>query len=133
MPTRKILEKCPSCGSELYVSEMTCTNCDTVIRGRYSGCTFCQLSPEDSRFLEIFVACRGNVKEMERETGLGYWTIRGKLDDIIRELKMEERPAVPEEPKLRRRDILEAVERGELSVAEAEQMLAKLAKKTSSG
>ena len=74
---RKILESCPTCGGEFAVTELTCTVCDTVVRSHYSPCPFCRLAPEDLEFMLIFVRNRGNVKEMERELGVSYWTIRG--------------------------------------------------------
>lgn len=138
---RRMLTTCPSCGGDLYISELTCTSCDTVIRGRYTGCSFCELSDENLRFLELFVVCRGNVKEMERETGLGYWTIRNHLDDAVQALEHAlERHAPrggdaspdagnPGSADAQRRAILEAVERGELSIVEAEQQLAHLTRR----
>ncbi len=126
---RRLLTHCPSCGGDLIVTELSCTTCDTVIRGRYTGCTFCELSDANLRFLEIFVACRGNIKEMERETGLGYWTIRGQVDDLLKTLKLNvEAAATPDQIAARRREILSAVERGELSIVEAERMLVDLTK-----
>jgi hypothetical protein len=136
----QVLRTCPSCGGELIITELSCTTCETVIRGRYTTSAFEQLSAENLRFLELFVASRGNIKEMERETGLGYWTIRGRLDDLIEELHLGRNAAPPEEiappdavappgairppdAKKHRRAILEAVVRGELSVAEAERQL----------
>ena len=80
---RKILEACPTCGSEMIISELTCTTCDTVVRSRYSPCPFCRLAPEDLAFMLLFVRNRGNVKDMERELGVSYWTIRGRLNEII--------------------------------------------------
>jgi hypothetical protein len=125
---RRMPTACPSCGSEMIVTELSCTSCETVVRGRYTGCTFCALPDETLRFLELFVSCRGNIKEMERETGLGYWTIRGRLDDVIRDLQLQLHGEPPLDPKAqRRRAILEAVERGELSPTEAEQQLVGLA------
>jgi len=125
----KVFRTCPSCGGDLIITELSCTSCDTVIRGRYTTSAFEQLSEESLRFLELFVTSRGNIKEMERETGLGYWTIRGHLDDIIEELSSageKGRPAAnagEENTAAQRRAILEAVERGDLSLAEAEQQL----------
>ncbi len=129
MPTR-----CPSCDSEMTVTELTCTACGTAVRGHYDVCPFCQLDEENRRFLEIFITCRGNVKEMERETGLGYWTIRNRLDTVIEQLEAHLKPASPVPPgppkaiPARRREILLAVERGELSIEEAEQQLRALAR-----
>jgi len=124
---RRILTHCPSCGSEMIVTELSCTSCDTVVRGRYTGCTFCALPDENLRFLELFVSCRGNIKEMERETGLGYWTIRGRLDGVIRDLQLQLHGEPPDTTAQRRRAILDAGERGEVAPTEAERMLATLA------
>jgi len=123
---RKILEACPSCGAGLYVSELSCEACETVVRGRWETCAFCRLPIDDLRFLEIFVACRGNVKEMERETGLGYWTIRGRLGDVIERLQLATQAGGPADPADARREVLEAVARGELPADEAERLLARL-------
>lgn len=125
---RKILEKCPSCGGDLEVTRLNCTNCETVITGRYQPCRFCKLSPEHSDFLEAFVKSRGNVKEMERELGISYWTIRNRLNDLIKALGFEVEAAPEEEgdAKDRRKEILEQVDRGELTVAEATTRLAQL-------
>ena len=123
----RLLKQCPSCGSEMIITELSCTQCDTRIQGVYESCSFCELPEDDIRFLEIFVTCRGNIKEMERETGLGYWTIRGQLDDVIVRLReVISAPANAVDIRTRRREILNAVERGELSVNEAEQMLLEL-------
>lgn len=86
---RKILESCPTCGGEFAVTELTCTVCDTVVRSRYSPCPFCRLAPEDLAFLLVFVRNRGNVKEMERELGVSYWTIRGRLTELITAMGLE--------------------------------------------
>ena len=123
---------CPTCGGRTVISEVSCTRCDTVIQGTYTGCRFCTLPDEDLRFLELFIGSRGNLKEMERETGLGYWTIRGKLDDLIKTLRLDPATAAPADTHAERQAILAAVAAGELSVAEAEQRLLALAKRASS-
>jgi hypothetical protein len=125
---RKIIEKCPSCGGDLEVTRLHCTACETVITGRYQLCRFCKLSPEHADFLLAFVKSRGNVKEMERELGTSYWTIRNRLNDLIKALGFEvEAPQEDEgDIKTRRKEILEQVDRGELDVAEATERLAQL-------
>ena len=87
---RKVLERCPSCGGELEVTRMSCTVCDTVIKGHYTPCRFCGLNPAQTRLLEVFVQSRGNVKEMERELGISYWTIRKQVDALIVALGLED-------------------------------------------
>jgi hypothetical protein len=125
---RKILEKCPSCGGDLEVTRLNCTNCDTVITGHYQPCRFCKLSPDHQDFLEAFVKSRGNVKEMERELGISYWTIRSRLNDVIKALGFEvEAPQEDEgDVKHRRKEILEQLDRGEIEVGEATDRLAQL-------
>jgi hypothetical protein len=124
---RKILEQCPTCGSELEVTRLNCTSCETVVLGRYETCRFCRLAPESLHFLETFVRNRGNVKEMERELGISYWTIRSRLTDLIEELGLEAKE-IADEPDLetRQREILQRVRAGEISAAEAAQIIAKL-------
>jgi hypothetical protein len=125
---RKILEKCPSCGGEVTVTRLTCTNCDTVVTGRFQPCRFCKLAPEQQDFLEAFVKSRGNVKEMERELGISYWTIRSRLNELIKALGFEVEPVQEDEgdTRNRRKEILEQLDRGELSVSEATERLAQL-------
>lgn len=126
---RKILEECPTCGSDVIATELSCTNCDTVIRSEYAPCLFCRLSPEDLAFVELFVMNRGNVKEMERELGISYWSIRGRLDEIVGRIGSEQSESGEEgtsrthQAQSQRRTILERLDRGEISVAEATDLL----------
>ena len=126
---RKILEKCPSCGSDLEVTRLSCKACDTVVLGHFEPCRFCKLSPDSMNFLEAFVKSRGNVKEMERELGISYWVVRGKLNDLIKELGFEAEsiPDVDEAAiKTQRQAILSQVDRGEIDATEAATLLAQL-------
>ena len=125
---RKILEQCPSCGGNLEVTELRCPSCRTVVRGRYAPCPFCQLAPDSLYFLETFVQCRGNIKEMERALGISYPTVRGRLDAVIRELgyEVEVEPEVEvEEAEIaaQRKEILDQLDKGEIAVSEATKRL----------
>ena len=121
---RKVLEQCPNCGGELEITRLTCTECDTTILSRYRQCRFCRLPAESVEFLEHFVRSRGNVKEMERETGESYWAIRRRLDEVIAEMGME----APSEDDLStsRQEILARLSRGEINVQEATRLLSQL-------
>ncbi|HSM58192.1 MAG TPA: DUF2089 domain-containing protein [Candidatus Sulfomarinibacteraceae bacterium] len=124
---RKILEECPSCGSALVATELSCTACDTVVHGHFAPCRFCRLAPEDLAFLEVFVKNRGNVKEMERDLGISYWSIRNRLNEVVAALDFEEVPPVPQDEGVswQRQEILERLDRGEITVAEATQLLSR--------
>lgn len=126
---RKILEKCPACSSDLEVTRLNCKACDTVVLGHFESCRFCKLSPDSIHFLESFVKSRGNVKEMERELGISYWVVRGRLNDLIKELGFEAE-SIPDADevaiKTQRQAILSQVDRGEIDAAEAATLLAQL-------
>lgn len=79
-------------------------------------------------FVEVFITARGNIKEVERTLGISYPTVRSRLDGIIEALgykvskeenELEEQRRAAE----RRRQILEQLDKGELSAEEAIQLL----------
>ena len=83
---RKLIERCPACGGELVVQRLACHQCHTGIDGHFRTSTFDRLSPESLAFAELLVRLKGNMKEMERELGVPYSTVRHRLDDVVREL-----------------------------------------------
>jgi len=125
---RKILETCPACEGNLVVSELSCTQCDTRISGRFRPTIFARLSADDLSFLEIFVKNRGNVKEMERELGVSYWSIRSHLNEVIAELGFDAAAEPADNGRVERQQILQRLDHGKISVQEAANMLATLGK-----
>ena len=123
---RKILERCPSCGGSLEITRLNCTSCETVVLGRYQPCPFCKLSPESTRLLLTFVQCRGNVKEMERELGISYWTVRRRVDELIAELGVEARPDGAVDTTAQEMSILDQVSQGTMDAEQAAEILAQL-------
>lgn len=123
---RKPLEQCPSCGGELIITQQSCTRCDTVVSGSFQPNIFSKLSPDNLKFLEIFVKNRGNVKEMERELGWSYWTIRNRLNEVIETLGFETQQIEPEERTWQRQEVLAQLDKGEISVDEAAKLLVEL-------
>ncbi|MBN2043791.1 MAG: DUF2089 domain-containing protein [Anaerolineales bacterium] len=117
---------CPSCQHQMVITQLTCTNCNTNIAGYYPVSPFAHLSEENLRFLENFIRYRGNVKEMERELGQSYWTIRTRLDKLITEMGLS---AQPQDLEAQRKLILEQLSSGEIGVEEATQKLTNLGKK----
>ena len=126
---RKIIERCPSCSQSLIVTRLSCSSCDTEVSGKFRTNIFDRLSPESLAFVETFVRLRGNTKEMERELGVPYNAVRVRLDDVIGELGFEldtqpgqdPRPESPES----RTEVLAMLDRGEIDVASATEMLSK--------
>lgn len=120
-----IPQSCPSCSSPLVVTQLNCTVCGTGVVGKFELSPFFRLSPESLHFLEAFVRNRGNVKEMERETGESYWAIRRRLDEVITEMGMEA-PQQETDLSTRRQEILGQLSRGEINVQEATRQLSQL-------
>lgn len=117
---REVLGKCPICGDELFVSKLSCHNCHTHIEGDFSLCKFCKLTDEQKQFIEIFIKSRGNIKEIEKEMGISYPTVRGKLENIIEELGYKPKA---EESKIDKKDILKRLDRGEITSDQALNLL----------
>ncbi len=121
---RKIVARCPACGSNLEVTRFQCFECDTAIEGRFEICRFCLLSREQRDFVETFLRVRGNIKEVERELGMSYPTVRSRLDQVLRTLGYEVgRTDEDERAEERRREILSRLNRGEISPEEAVRLL----------
>ncbi|MGA2505138.1 MAG: DUF2089 domain-containing protein [Anaerolineales bacterium] len=120
-----IPRKCPSCSAPLVVTQLSCTRCETNVVGLYEINPFLRLSNESLQFLETFIRNRGNVKEMERESGESYWVIRRRLDEVITELGYEGEP-VEDELSSHRQEILGRLSKGEIDVKEATRLLNQL-------
>jgi hypothetical protein len=119
-----IPQKCPSCSSPLKVTQLTCIACGTGVIGSFELSPFFRLSDQSLHFLEVFVRNRGNVKEMERETGESYWAIRRRLDEIIAEMGFSDKATSSEEDlAAQRQEILHQLRRGEINVGEAKKLL----------
>lgn len=65
--------------------------------------------------LHVFLAARGNAKELERHLNVSYPTARARLDDLLATIGIT--PSPPPRPS--RREVLDAVNRGELSTDDA--------------
>lgn len=117
--------QCPSCSAPLQVSQLSCTACDTVVMGKYDLSPLFRLSAESLRFLETFILNRGNVKEMERNTGQSYWAIRRRLDEVIEEMDLESAPPAPSSQE-ERQTILNRLKAGEIDVSAAAELLRQL-------
>jgi len=120
MAARRLVGQCPVCGNEFRVAKLNCHACGSSLEGDFELCKFCQLSPEQREFVEVFIASRGNIREVERVLGISYPTVRSRLDDVIRALGYQvQRQA----DAVDRKAVLEALDRGDIT---AEQALKKL-------
>lgn len=117
---KKIISRCPVCNSELTVVKLRCDCCDTVIENSFQLSKFDYLAEEEIYFTETFIRCRGNIKEVEKELGISYPTVRSKLDAVIKKLGYE---TTVDEQAAKRERVLKALENKEITVDEALEQL----------
>ena len=90
--------KCCICGQKLTTTRLSCDGCGTTMEGQFTGCRFCSLSPEEELFLLTFLKNRGSIKDVERELGISYPTVRAALDNLISSLGLNDTPDSDEPP-----------------------------------
>ena len=121
---------CPVCGDTLALTRLSCGSCGTELSGEFEQCEFCALTTDERELLRVFLASRGNMKDLERHLGVSYPTARARYDGLLAKLGVErtgtdaepeaeaEPDAVASEPPPNL-DLLEKLARGEIDVDEA--------------
>ncbi len=115
MMPRDAIATCPICAGELAVTRLHCRACGTTLEGDFSVGRFARLGREQFGLLETFLRSRGNLKDMERELGISYPTVRARVDALLRALGLGDGPAGESEPVGRTDDMTQPMGR----VAEA--------------
>lgn len=83
--------RCPACEAPLKVAKMVCDQCGTEVSGVFDLPVLTLLTEEEQRFMLEFVKASGSLKDMAKQMGVSYPTVRNYLDDLIEKLnKMEE-------------------------------------------
>lgn len=115
--------ECPVCGNELTITKLSCSRCRTTLEGNFAPCKFCRLPADQMEFIEVFIRSRGNIKEVEKELGISYPTVRNRLDGIIQALGYRVENESDEVEKKKRMEILAHLEKGEIDSREAARQL----------
>ena len=110
---RKPISNCPICDGRLEPVKLKCTSCDIAMEGRFPISKLGLLPSDHQQFIEAFLVARGNIKEVEKELGISYPTVRKKLDEVIGALGY-----APHAKRREQLEILEAIEHGEISPQE---------------
>jgi hypothetical protein len=136
-----VIATCPVCANELTITRLHCRSCGTALEGEFGVGRFGRLDREQMGLLESFLRSRGNLKEMERELGISYPTVRGRVDALVRALGFgeetadeelgsdfgegfdENEPAADVKAGTDRREILERLARKEISAEDAAEAL----------
>ena len=133
MVTKRVMN-CPSCEKSLQVTELTCSACRLRLQGQFErGCRFCALEPEQQRLLDVFLSCRGVIRDMEKELEISYPTVRNRLNALLVALgyaPTKEEAETQEQRAVRRREIVEQLAAGTVTAEEAATALRELGKET---
>ena len=81
-----VISTCPVCSGELAVTRLHCRSCGTTLEGEFSVGRFGRLTKEQLTLLESFLRSRGNLRDMERELGISYPTVRSRVEALVRAL-----------------------------------------------
>ena len=136
-----VIATCPVCAGELAVTRLRCGGCGTTIEGEFGVGRFARLTRDQTTLLESFLRSRGNLRDMERELGISYPTVRARVEALVRALGFGPRDeadgaaaaattaaTTADEIQAGRRDVLERLARHELSAEDAAEAIRALGK-----
>lgn len=120
MPTR-----CPVGDGELIVTKLECLETGIEISGHFRPNEFSFLEGKELEFMRLFLKTRGNLKEIARIMEVSYPTVRLRFEGLLKQLGYEAYEAT-EDIKNERVAVLEQLQKGEISAAEATKRLKSL-------
>jgi hypothetical protein len=119
---KEALGKCPICQGNITISKITCNNCHTTIEGEFDLCKFCKLTSEQKSFIDVFIKCRGNIKEVEKELKVSYPTVKNRLEDVANALGHESDSSILTKNN-KKKEILDKLNNGEITFDEALKLM----------
>jgi hypothetical protein len=122
-----VISTCPVCSGELAVTRLRCGACGTTLEGEFSVGRFARLGRDQTALLESFLRSRGNLRDIERELGISYPTVRARVEALVRALGFgprsdDDAPLAEDAPPpaaATRESILERLARHEISADDA--------------
>lgn len=115
-----LLTRCPVCSAPFHVERLACDACASTLEGYFSLDWLGRLNRDQLEFVRLMIKNRGNINGVATELKVAYNTARSRLDDIVSVLGYEETPVIS---RVDRREVLDRVAAGELTVEEATVML----------
>jgi hypothetical protein len=107
-------------GEPFVIERVRLTDSEIAVEGSFELPPLARLSGDDQVFIMAFIKNDGSIKELERDFGISYPTVKNRLSRIAGQLKFVENVIVP-----RKDEIMAALERGEISPQEAIERLSK--------
>jgi hypothetical protein len=141
---------CPVCGYGMVISRLSCRSCGSALEGSFSlgehsigfdahfqnrgtrtdrgEARFGLLARLDNtqlEFVEVFLRCRGIIKNVEDMLGISYPTVKARLMNVLETMGVDTEEDVPAADRRRiRREILADLAAGRISTDEVLQILA---------
>lgn len=147
----RMLSRCPVCAGTLHITEVACGACGTRVAGAFENSRFSALTEDQLHFVELFLRSRGNLSSLGDELDISYPTVTRRLDAIVAALDQHASAAAvgaPSAPPAHgslptppaapptdahngahdraRLDVLEMLDRGEITAEEATKRLKEL-------
>ncbi len=112
-------------GDPFEIERVRLVDRDIAIEGRFTPPALSMLADEDQVFVAAFVRSHGSIKQMEQLFGVSYPTVKNRLNRIATALPfVDVHPTDQNASEHSISSILDRVERGEISAAEAAATLA---------
>jgi len=120
---RQAPSNCPVCGEPLRIARLECEGCHTAIEGEFDNGRLGRLSREQIAFVEVFLECRGKIKDVEERLGLSYPTVVARLEQVVEALGAPGASGARAEPRADVDAVLAALSKKEITPAEAAKRL----------
>jgi len=105
-------------GADLEIERVRIKQSRVAIEGSFELPPLAKLTLEDQIFVTAFIRSQGSIKSMEKLFGISYPTVKNRLNGIAGKLEfIEIDPPAPSS------EILEELDRGEISVEDAIKQL----------
>lgn len=101
-------------GEAFTVEKVKLVDRAIAVDGSFALPPLAKLTAEDQLFVTAFIRSHGSIKEMESLFGISYPTVKNRLNAISAQL-----PFVDVNPPSPGRDVLDELDKGEISVDEA--------------
>lgn len=110
-------------GKSFRIERIRIVESDIAVEGDFAVPPLAGLSIEDQVFASAFLASHGSIKKMEALFGISYPTVKNRLNAIASRLDVPQVDVVPSDDSGFTREILEQLDRGEISFDEAMEAL----------
>lgn len=150
-------EACPVCGYDhLTIARLRCAHCGSALEGEFAPHHSADARPADGarrsgplpaastrgearfgrltrlneeqlEFVEVFLRCRGVIKNVEDMLGVSYPTVKGRLNAVLETLGLatDDDSSLADQRRLRR-EILNDLSAKRISADEAHELLARI-------